>query len=195
MKRRCLSGIWDAPRKAHSCNFVSIRGSSKTGVIARNWRALRRPRIHHRRVKTTLLLLLATVALCLPVQPLRAAENAAPAGPDGIDWVVREINGKLAAPSGERGLPTLRLDAGKKQASGFSGVNRFFGGYERTGENLKFGALASTRMGGPPEQMAAERSFLKALEGVTEWRIEKGELGLLADGKVVVRFSVGAPAK
>ena len=146
-------------------------------------------------MKTTLLLLLATVALCLPVQPLRAAENAAPAGPEGIDWVVREINGKLAAPSGERGLPTLRLDAGKKQASGFSGVNRFFGGFTRTGEKLKFGALAGTMMAGPPEEMATETAFLKALQGVTQWRVEKAALELLTDGKVVLRFTMGAAAK
>lgn len=143
-------------------------------------------------MKTSLLLFLAAVALCLPFQHLRAAETAAPESPEGVDWVLREINGKLAVPSGQRGLPTLRLDAEKKRAFGFAGVNRFFGGYERTGEKLKFGALANTRMGGPPEQMAVERAFLKALEGVTEWRIEKGELVLLADGKVVLRFSVGA---
>lgn len=150
---------------------------------------------HLRIVKTSLLLLFATVTLCLPFHPLRAAENAAPATPEGIGWVVREINGKLAAPSGERGLPTLRLDAGKKQASGFSGVNRFFGGYERTGEKLKFGMLAGTMMAGPDDQMATETAFLQALQGVSGWRINKADLELLKGEKVVLRFTVGAAAK
>ena len=105
------------------------------------------------------------------------------------------MNGKLAVPSGERGLPTLRLDAGKKQASGFSGVNRFFGGYERNGEKLKFGMLAGTMMAGPDEQMATEAAFLQALQGVTQWRIGKAALELLTGGKVVLRFTVGAAAK
>ncbi len=146
-------------------------------------------------MKSRLLLLLAAVALSMPVQPLRAAENAAPPGPEGVEWVLREINGKLAVPSGERGLPTLRLDSEKKQASGFSGVNRFFGGFTRTGEKLKFGALAGTMMAGPHEQMATEKAFLQALQGVTQWRVEKAALELLKDGKVVLRFTVGAAGK
>ncbi len=148
-----------------------------------------------RAVKTTLLLLLATVALCLPFHPLLGAENTAPAAPEGVDWIVREINGKLAAPSGERGLPTLRLDAGKKQASGFSGVNRFFGGFERNGEKLKFGMLAGTMMAGPDDQMATEAAFLQALQGVSGWRMNKADLELLKGEKVVLRFTVGAPKK
>jgi len=143
-------------------------------------------------MKISLALLFAVLALGVPFHTLRAEESAVPENPEDVDWVLREMNGKLAVPSGQRGLPTLRLDGEKKRAVGFAGVNRFFGGYERTGEKLKFGALASTRMGGPPEQMAAERAFLKVLEGVTEWRIGKGALELLADGKVALRFSIGA---
>jgi heat shock protein HslJ len=112
-----------------------------------------------------------------------------------VERIVREINGKLAAPAGQRGLPTLRLDAGKKQASGFSGVNRFFGGYERTGEKLKFGMLAGTMMAGPEEHMATETAFLQALQSVSGWRMNKADLELLNGEKVVLRFSVGAAAK
>ena len=143
-------------------------------------------------MKSRLLLLLATVALCTPIHPLRAAEHAANSKPDGVEWILREINGKLAVPSVDGGLPALRLDAGKKQASGFSGVNRFFGSYERTGEKLKFGALEQTYMKGSPEERAAEIAFMQALQGVSNWRVSKGVLELLKGEKVVLRFTVGA---
>lgn len=105
------------------------------------------------------------------------------------------MNGKPVALSGERGLPTLRLDATKRQASGFSGVNRFSGGYERTAEKFKFGALAATEMAGPPEQMAVEAAFHAALGKVSHWRIRKGALELLQGETVLLRFTVGAAAK
>lgn len=131
----------------------------------------------------------------MPFRLLCASENAAPENPEDAEWTVREINGKPAAPSGQRGLPTLRFDANKKHVSGFSGVNRFFGGYERAGEKLKFGMLAGTRMAGPDDEMATEEAYLKALQGVTGWRINKTGLELLAGENVVLRFTAGKAAK
>lgn len=146
-------------------------------------------------MKSTFLLLLTTVALCASVHPLCGAENAAPSTPEGVEWILREMHGKPVAPSGERGLPTLSLDAAKKQASGFSGVNRFFGGYKRDGDKVKLGPLAGTMMAGPPEAMAIEAAFHKALESVTHWRLNKSALDLLQGDKLLLHFTVGAPAK
>ena len=107
-----------------------------------------------------------------------------------IEWTLKELNGKPARISSEgRGAATLRFDAEKKRVSGFSGVNNFFGGYERKGEKLKFDTLAGTRMAGPQEEMDAERAFLAALAGIDQWRIAEGTLELLHDGHVVARFS------
>ena len=131
-------------------------------------------------------LLLLAAALCALVHPARVAAN----GPEGVEWTLTELNGKpFAAPAGGRGAPTLQFDAGKKSASGFSGVNRFFGGYEKDGEKLKFGQLASTQMAGPPEAMAAESAFLAMLASVTGWQIADGTLALLSEGKVVARLA------
>src|SRR5207302_4495540 len=99
-----------------------------------------------------------------------AVTNAAPT-PDNpsletVEWTLIELNGSpvpAAAAEGHRDPPTLRFSPEKKQASGFSGVNRFFGPYEHEGEKLKFGALAGTRMAGPPEAMALEQEFLAML--------------------------------
>lgn len=142
------------------------------------------------RIRVSLLL-----AVCLAALGIVTTHAAEPAAPEGAEWKLVALNGKdLAAAAEGRGPATIRLDAAKKSASGFSGVNRFFGGYEREGDKLKFGALASTRMAGPPEAMAAESAYLAALGSVTAWRIADGALELLQDAKVVARFSA-EPAK
>ena len=131
-------------------------------------------------------LLLLAAGLCA----LQLPSFAAAAGPEGVAWTLTELNGKpFAAPAGGRGAPTLQFDAEKKSASGFSGVNRFFGGYTKDGDKLKFGALAGTQMAGPPEEMAVESAFLAMLASVTGWQIADGALALLSEGKVVARFS------
>lgn len=146
-------------------------------------------------MKASIFLLLISIALGGSAQPLRAAEGAALSGPEGVEWVLREMHGKLVSPSGERGLPTLKLDAEKRNATGFSGVNRFFGGYELKGEKLKFGALAGTMMAGPPEEMAVETAFHAALGKISHWRISKGALDLLQGEKILLHFTAGAAAK
>jgi heat shock protein HslJ len=47
----------------------------------------------------------------------------------------------------------------------------------------------ATKMAGPPELNGLETRFLRALEQVTAWRIDRGELELMADDKPVARFS------
>ena len=129
------------------------------------------------------LLLLAVAALGLPT-------FSAAAGLEGVEWTLTEVNGKpFVATAGGRGAPTLHLDAEKKKASGFSGVNRYFGGYKLDGAKLKFGQLASTMMAGPPEAMATESTIHAMLASVTGWRIADGALALLHDDKVVARFA------
>lgn len=141
--------------------------------------------------KTRFLLLLAVLigALIHPL-PLTAAEL------EGPTWALTELAGKaFAAPAGGRGAPTLQFDAAKKSANGFSGVNRYFGGYEKDGDKLKFGALGSTRMAGPPEAMQTESAFHAMLASVSQWQIAEGALALLSEGKVVARFAARPAAE
>lgn len=133
-------------------------------------------------------LLSSLIALFLAVCVTPAFAVDAPASPEGVEWKLATLDGKPAA-GGER-APTLKLEG--KKASGFSGVNRFFGSFERDGEKLKFGALAGTKMAGPPEANALENAFLAALAATTQWRIEGGALELLNEGKVLARFTQGA---
>ena len=142
--------------------------------------------------KSRFLLLLLALAICVLLNPPRtlAAEL------EGATWTLTELSGKpFAAPAGGRGAPTLQFDAAKKSANGFSGVNRYFGGYEKDGDKLKFGALAGTRMAGPPEAMQAESAFLAVLASVSQWQIADGVLALQSEGKVVARFTARPAAE
>lgn len=135
-----------------------------------------------------LLLLAALIGALITPLPLTAAEL------EGSAWTLTELAGKhFVAPAGGRGAPTLQFEAAKKSANGFSGVNRYFGGYEKDGDKLKFGALAGTKMAGPPEAMQAESAFHAMLASVSQWQIADGTLALLSEGKVVARF-VARPA-
>lgn len=127
-------------------------------------------------------------------QPLRAAENIAHVGPEGVEWTLQEIHGKPSH-ARDKGRQTLRLEAKKKQALGNGGVNHFFGGYERTGDRLKFGPLASTEMGGPPNDMKAEAAYYSALAAISHWRMSEGALELLKDRTVLLRFIAAKAAK
>ena len=57
---------------------------------------------------------------------------------------------------------TLAFDTNR--VYGFSGVNRYFGGYTISNDNIiQIGALGSTMMAGPEENMKAEQDFTKLL--------------------------------
>ncbi|WPC24314.1 META domain-containing protein [Brachyspira hyodysenteriae] len=57
---------------------------------------------------------------------------------------------------------TIAFDTNK--IYGFSGVNRYFGGYTLTNDNIiTIGALGSTMMAGPEENMKAEQEFSKLI--------------------------------
>jgi len=112
--------------------------------------------------------------------------------PERHPWQVVRVAG-ATMPTGAR-APTLVLDAEQGQASGFAGVNNYFGAYDLVGERLSFGALATTRMAGPPELMAMEQIFLEALGGVDGWRMRDGALELLAGEAAVLRLTAAPEA-
>ena len=139
-------------------------------------------------MKSSFLFLVAVCLCAFSVQPLRSAEGAAAPGIEGIEWSLQKIHGQPAH-AGERGRQTLKLEAAKKQALGYAGVNRFFGGYQLNGDKLKLGPLAGTMMAGPEKDMNAETAYHAALADVTNWRVTEGALELLKDKTVVLRFT------
>ena len=103
----------------------------------------------------------------------------------GQSWTCVTLNG--AAITATR-PPTITFD-GAGRVNGFSGVNRFGGSVEsaEAGE-LHFGQMMSTKMAGPPEQMALESSFLDALTRADRYVVTDAELIFSAGKKMVVQF-------
>ena len=122
----------------------------------------------------------------LPAMPGEAAPVMVQV-PERNAWQVVSVNA-LSLPPGAR-RPTLQLDADSGQVSGFAGVNRFGGSYELGADHLSFGALAATRMAGPPGLMAAEQIYLEALSRVDGWRMRDDRLELLVGDTVLMGFA------
>jgi len=100
----------------------------------------------------------------------------------GVEWSLLDSPG---------GAPTLLL-ADANKASGFAGVNRWFGPYERSGTTqgkLRFGNLGMTMMAGPQDAMERETRFIAALQSVDSYRVLDGRLELLSRDEVLLTFT------
>jgi len=124
-----------------------------------------------------------TFALCTALLLAACAgSGGAPAPLSGTVWNVKEAEGQVFKPLKGGRDAHLRLDAQKKRATGYSGVNSFAGAYESAGAALKFGPIASTRRAGPPAAMAFESAYFKALGATRGYRISGDQLELLDSG-------------
>ncbi len=74
----------------------------------------------------------------------------------------------------------------EKKVSGYAGCNRFFGVYEISDNNLKFGNLASTKMFCP--EMELESSFLKRLADVDRFEVSDSKLSLFSEKEKILVF-------
>lgn len=97
---------------------------------------------------------------------------------------------QVATIQGEAALAPERTTIGfapPDRVAGGTGCNRFTGLVDLTGEGMRFGPAASTRMACPDPQMAQEMRFLDALEQVRRFDIEAdGTLRLIGpDGAVL----------
>lgn len=108
-------------------------------------------------------------------------------------WTVVDVAGE-AAPAGDA-APTFAFDTGAGTVAGSTGCNRFQGGFERTGEGLSFGPLATTRRACPGPAAAVERRFLAVVADVVRFDVEDdGALRLTTvDERAVVARRPPAP--
>jgi len=106
----------------------------------------------------------------------------------GITWRVVELSGHpVATPlHGER--PFILFDATKRQATGYAGCNRFFGGYDLDGAALTFGLMGATNMACPDLKEGLETEFFKVLDATRRWEIVDGVLRLLNGDAVLARL-------
>jgi putative lipoprotein len=97
------------------------------------------------------------------------------------------------APLGAQGRPLdLAFSAQEQRAAGFSGCNRYTGGYARegvaqTGSPLTFSPMAGTLMA-CADGGEVEHRYLQLLGSVTAFRLDGDTLSLLAGPEVVATF-------
>lgn len=132
-------------------------------------------------MRPALLLLALILTACTSAagpEPSPAATQPPPAELlPGEDWVL------LASPAA--GRTTLRVEDGR--FSGQAPVNRYSGSLQIDGERLTLSAVASTKMAGPPEPMAAEVEYFQTLPKVTTWEVMDEQLTLSGpDGPLLV---------
>jgi len=104
-------------------------------------------------------------------------------------WKLTEIDGQPAAlGAGERELHLVLTSEEGVRVRGFSGCNRFTGSYELNEDQLRFKALAVTRMA-CREGMEQEQRFLEALGGVVRFTVSGDSLALYTgDERLILRF-------
>ncbi len=83
----------------------------------------------------------------------------------------------------------IEFDAQQQRFSGFSGCNRFAGGFSRAGTTLTLSQIASTRRAClDAAAQRTETDFLQALEAVTRFEIQADTLRLYAGDLLVLVF-------
>ncbi|PWG18649.1 META domain-containing protein [Salibaculum griseiflavum] len=103
----------------------------------------------------------------------------------GAEWRIEDVMGGGVIDAAE---VTIAFD-GKGRVSGRAACNRYFGGYELTGEGVSFGQMASTQMACAPALMDLERKMLEALGQVQRFDFdETGALMLIGgpEGKALL---------
>lgn len=65
---------------------------------------------------------------------------------------------------------------------GNAAINRYFGSFEKEGNQIKFGPSGATMMAGPENLMKAEHQYLQDLSKVTTYTLEGNTLTLKGEG-------------
>jgi len=113
-------------------------------------------------------------------------ESSAPVAIGAGDWVLVSL-GTQTMPADSTKRPTLRLDTGTLQASGFAGCNRYTGTFSARGDSLTFGPVAATKMFCAATS-ELETAFLKALGETATYRVSDSELVLRTRDGQEARF-------
>jgi heat shock protein HslJ len=119
-------------------------------------------------------------------------QNSAPASLAGTEWILRDLAG---TPALENVKATLAfLEAGR--AAGNASCNRFTGSAEISGDTIKFGMLASTRMACADNAVSSqETEYLKALAAAKRFELKDYTLLIYAEGyDKPLRFTRTTPA-
>lgn len=116
---------------------------------------------------------------------------------EGPLWMLAELGDQPVAPGPDpRSDPQIQFDRANGRVSGSGGCNRMSGTYQRSGNSLRLGQLAATKMACvDPQRSSNESAFFAALQSATNYRLQgPGRLALLdAGGRTVATFNGGQP--
>lgn len=93
-------------------------------------------------------------------------------------WKLTEINGEPTVPGADQKDLHLIFAGEDNRIKGFSGCNRFTGGYTINGDELQFSQMASTMMA-CVDSMDQEQRFLSALGDTNRYKISGNYLSLI----------------
>jgi heat shock protein HslJ len=108
-------------------------------------------------------------------------------------WTLAELDGEAVTAAEGQSMPYLELDAETSHVSGSGGCNSLTGSFEKRGDELRFGPIATTLMACPDPVMQRETAFLAALAATTRYELDGESLALLADDTVVARLVASTP--
>jgi heat shock protein HslJ len=116
-----------------------------------------------------------------------------PAPLTGTDWKLYELHDLPVIGSGpNQTAATLRIDGGT--LTGFTGCNRMSGPVSSSGDKVRFGPLATTRMACLDTNLGRQESgLIKALNAARRQLIIGDTLTLLDDAGSLARFIVTTP--
>lgn len=108
---------------------------------------------------------------------------------ENSDWKLIWLGDSPVNSASQRQQPHLLFDSNSHRVSGSGGCNQLTGGYQLTGNELKFGQLASTMMA-CSQGMETEQALRHMLPNVATWKITGQELELYdSSGKTLARLT------
>jgi heat shock protein HslJ len=118
----------------------------------------------------------------------------APQSIDGATWRLTQLPGKDASALASSSRPlTVRFEGGR--ISGFSGCNRFVGGYALDRDRVTIGPLAGSMMACGEQATALEKAVLGGLAGTHRFAVAGGSLTLTAESGAVLGLRAEPPPR
>lgn len=104
-------------------------------------------------------------------------------------WDLTMLNGDSITNAGHKKI-NIQFSDSANRVFGSGPCNRFFSGFTRSGNTLKFTSIGSTKMSCGNEANQLEVKFFQALDKVDGYKFIDGNLVLTAGGKDVATFAI-----
>jgi heat shock protein HslJ len=141
-------------------------------LVILNGRIAMQPRMEGDGMQQTLI-----VERFISVAPGQACETASSATLENTHWTLVRALGEPVVTPADRAEAYLMLDPIGTRVTGFSGCNRFAGGYVREGDHLRFEQVAMTMMACADERNPEAR-FVRVMNDAVHWKLVGQELEL-----------------